>query len=98
LRTQSEKYNPLLTFWSLFNDDFEVCGFILSFFKFLTFFRIMYRLVYKLLYLDVEKFWSIFAHKGGPLPKKKSDGIAAAGAGSLKIVCVIAFNKYLKNI
>jgi len=55
----------------------------------------MYRLVYKLLYLDVEKFWSIFAHKGGPLPKKKSDCIAAAVAGSLKIVCV---NKYLKNI
>jgi hypothetical protein len=31
-----------------------------------------FRLVYKLLYLDVEKFWSIFAHKGGPLPKKMS--------------------------
>jgi hypothetical protein len=29
-----------------------------------------FRLVYKLLYLVVEKFWSIFAHKGGPLPKK----------------------------
>jgi len=33
--------------------------------------------------------------RGDPYQKKKSDGIAAAVAGSLKIVCV---NKYLKNI
>ncbi len=29
-----------------------------------------FRLVYKLSYLVEDKFWSIFAHKGGPLPKK----------------------------
>jgi hypothetical protein len=27
--------------------------------------------VYELVYLVEEKFWSIFAQKGGPLPKKK---------------------------
>ena len=29
-----------------------------------------FRLVYKLSYLVEVKFWSIFAYKGGPLPKK----------------------------
>ena len=29
-----------------------------------------FRLVYELSCLVVDKFWSIFAHKGGPLPKK----------------------------
>ncbi len=35
-----------------------------------------FRLVYKFSYLVEDKFWSIFADKGGPLPKKSRNFVS----------------------